>query len=193
MKKLNISPLYLIGLTTLIGFPLLAWAVVEIVRVWFNQYYPNQLIDMFHISHQYYYLIPVFTSVGIMFGLFVIWLTELEYFEKSLSKYKNLLSHYKLNTFLVVFLSVCAAVGEEIFFRGALQPIIGIWATSIFFVAIHGYFSIKDKRINIFAVLLTFFIALIGWAAQTYSIWLAIAAHFSYDLVLLFYYKHEQD
>jgi membrane protease YdiL (CAAX protease family) len=102
-----------------------------------------------------------------------------------------------LNTFYVIFLSVCAGVGEEIFFRGALQPLlifftnmhIGIWVTAIFFVAIHGYFSIKNKRVNIFAALLTLFIGLLGWASNEYTLWLAIAAHFSYDLVLLFYYK----
>jgi len=134
-------------------------------------------------------LIPISLSIGIVFGLFVIWLTELNYFEKSMSKYKNMLDGYNLNTFYVFFLSICAGVGEEIFFRGTIQPLIGIWATAIFFVAIHGYFSFKNFRINIFAILLTLFIALLGWGAKTYSLWLAIAAHFSYDLVLLFYYK----
>ncbi len=191
MKKLKLSPLYLVGLGTLIGFPLLAWGLIALVKIWFNDFYPEHISDIFKLSPQHYYLIPVFISIGILFGLIVIWLTELEYFEKSMAKYKNLLDHYELNTFLVIFLSVCAGVGEEIFFRGALQPIIGIWATSIFFVAIHGYFSFKDKRVNIFALMLTLFIALLGWASQTYSIWLAIAAHFSYDLVLLFYYFKE--
>ena len=191
MKKLKLSPLYLVGLGTLIGFPLLAWGLIALVKIWFNDFYPEHISDIFKLSPQHYYLIPVFISTGILFGLIVIWLTELEYFEKSMAKYKNLLDHYELNTFLVIFLSVCAGVGEEILFRGALQPIIGIWATSIFFVAIHGYFSFKDKRVNIFAIMLTLFIALLGWASQTYSIWLAIAAHFSYDLVLLFYYFKE--
>lgn len=192
MKKLKLSPLYLIGLGTLIGLPLLAWGLMALVRIWFNDFYPHQLLDIFNIEPSHYYLLTIFTSVGIIFGLIVIWLTELEYFEKSMSKYRNLLDNYKLTTLQVVFLSICAGVGEEIFFRGALQPILGIWVTSIFFVAIHGYFSIKDMRVNIFAVMLTLFIALLGWASQMYSIWLAVAGHFSYDLVLLFYYKNNQ-
>jgi hypothetical protein len=192
MKKLKISPLYLIGLGTLIGFPLLGWGLIFLVKIWFNNIYPNQLLDIFSIESTNYYLLPIFTSIGIVFGLIVIWLTELKYFEKSMSKYKNLLDNYKLNTVNVIFLSICAGVGEEIFFRGALQPILGIWATSVFFVAIHGYFSFKDMRVNIFAIMLTLFIGLLGWASQTYSIWLAIVAHFSYDLVLLFYYKNNQ-
>ena len=177
------------GIVTLLGFPLLAWGISELISVWFKDYYPNHIIDVFRLNKNFYYLIPIFISIGIFFGLIVIWLTELNYFEKSMSKYKNLLDNYELTTFLVIFLSVSAGVGEEIFFRGVLQPLIGVWLTSIFFVAIHGYFSLKDKRINIFAIMLTLFIALLGWASKNYSIWLAISAHFSYDLVLLFYYK----
>ncbi len=145
---------------------------------------------MFYSPELDFGLIPLFLSIGIIFGLFVIWLTELDYFEKSMEKYKNLLEDYKLTFFYVFFLSICAGVGEEIFFRGIIQPVFGIWITAFFFVAIHGYFSIKNRRINVFALLLTCFIALIGWSAKEYSIWLAISAHFSYDLVLLFYYKY---
>ncbi len=189
MKKILSSPLFLMGLATLVGFPLLAFGLVTLIQIWFPHIYPTPLISILKIRTSHFYLIPVFFSVGVFFGLIVIWLTELKYFEKSMSKYKNLLDNYDLNTPIILFLSLSAGVGEELFFRGALQPILGIWLTSIFFVAIHGYFSIKNKRINIFAVMLVLFIALLGWAAQNYSIWLAVTAHFSYDLVLLFYYK----
>ncbi len=184
----NINPLYVMGFVTLLGFPLLAWGVIELISIWWTDLYPKCLFDIFKFNPSYYYLLPIFISTGITFGLIVIWLTELNYFEKSMTKYKNLLDNYQLNTPLVIFLSVSAGIGEEVFFRGALQPIFGIWLTSVFFVAIHGYFSFKDMRINIFAIMLTLFIALLGWASQNYSIWLAISAHFSYDLVLLFYY-----
>lgn len=181
------------GLATLIAFPLIAWLLCFFLPDSFDL----EFWSMFKIDETSYYRLPVFLSIGILFGIFVIWMTELEYFEKSMGKYKSLLDNYSLNTFYVVFLSICAGFGEEVFFRGALQPliivlsnsVIGIWTTAIFFVAIHGYFSFKNKRVNIFAVLLTLFIGLLGWASYQYSLWLAIAAHFSYDLVLLFYYK----
>ena len=181
------------GLGTLVAFPLVGWLLLFFLP----ESWGLSFFDMFQIESQDYYLLPVFLSIGITFGLFVIWMTELNYFEESMAKYKNLLDNFKLNTFYVIFLSICAGVGEEIFFRGALQPLLGyfsnmwvaIWVTATFFVAIHGYFSYKNKRVNIFAVLLTLFIALLGWGAFKYSLWLAIFAHFSYDLVLLFYYK----
>ena len=181
--------LFFLGLFTLIAFPLFSWLVLFIIP----DSYKVSFHTMFQIKDSDYAFIPLFLSIGILFGLFVIWLTELDYFEKSMQKYKNLLGDYKLTLFYVFFLSMCAGVGEEIFFRGIVQPIIGIWLTAFLFVSIHGYFSIKNKRINIFALLLTVFIALIGWAAKEYSIWLAIVAHFSYDLVLLFYYKNTNE
>lgn len=185
--------LFWMGLGTLIVFPLVSWLLLFFLpESWGLSFW-----GMFSLDDTHYYLLPIFLSIGILFGLFVIWMTELDYFEESMAKYRNLLDNYELNTFYVVFLSICAGVGEEIFFRGTLQPLIGyfsttwisIWITAAFFVAIHGYFSIKNKRVNIFAVLLTLFIGLLGWAAQEYTLWLAIYAHFSYDLVLLFYYK----
>jgi len=177
--------LIFLGLGTLIAFPLLSWLLMFIIPNSFNVSFKT----MFHINESDYGFIPLFLAIGIMFGLVVVWLAELTYFEKSMERYKNLLKGYKLSVFYVFFLSICAGVGEEIFFRGVIQPIFGVWLTALFFVGIHGYFSIKIKRINIFALLLTCFIALLGWSSKEYSIWLAIAGHFSYDLVLLFYYK----
>ncbi|MBD3636871.1 MAG: CPBP family intramembrane metalloprotease [Crocinitomicaceae bacterium] len=175
------TSLWILGLATLIVFPLLA------LPIWY--FMDISLEEVFIVEQQQLYSIPNFLSAGIIFGLIVIWMTELEYFEESLSKYKNLLSNFKLNRFQVVFLSICAGVGEEIFFRGAVQPVLGIIATAFLFVAIHGYFSFKHPRVNIFASLLTLFIIFLGWAAREFTIYHAIAGHFSYDLVLLAYYR----
>lgn len=180
LKKL-VTSLWFLGLSTLIVFPLLAWPIF---------YFTGQTYtSLLSISWQQAFSIPTFISVGILFGLIVIWVTELPYFDRSLSKYRNLLSGLKINRFHAFFLSFCAGFGEEIFFRGAIQPLVGIWITAIFFVAIHGYFSLKNNALNIFAIGLTLFIALLGWAARDFTIWHAIAGHFSYDLVLLMYHR----
>jgi membrane protease YdiL (CAAX protease family) len=197
MKKLfEKYTLFWMGMGTLVAFPLVAFIILYFLPESFNL----SITGMFKITWRDAYLIPVFLSAGITFGLFVIWLTELDYFEESLAKYRNLLDNFKLSTFHVIFLSICAGVGEEIFFRGAMQPLINVFTnhwiaiiiTAFFFVAIHGYFSLKNRRVNLFAILLSSFIVLLGWSAKEYSLWLAIAGHFSYDLVLLFYYKRTQ-
>lgn len=159
LRKLNIHPLLLMGLLTLTLFPLLAWGITWLKGDSFIQLFTLNLADAIYI--------PAFISFGVIFGLFVIWMSELNYFEPSLSKYKNLLEQYSLTHFYVIFLSLSAGFGEEIFFRGEIQPLIGIIPTAIIFVAIHGYFSIKDFRVNIFAILLTIFICGLGWPLKT--------------------------
>ncbi len=182
MFKKEFNPLWLMGLLTLIGFPLLAWPVL-----WFQNL---EWESIFHFDKTLTGSLLIMMSVGLFFGLVMILLTDIPYFDKSLTRIKNRLANFKLNTFFVIFLSLAAGFGEEIFFRGAIQPLIGIYMTSIVFVAIHGYFSLKNMVINFFGVLLFIFISFIGYIAEAYSIWHAIAAHFSYDLVLLFYYKN---
>jgi membrane protease YdiL (CAAX protease family) len=36
-----------------------------------------------------------------------------------------------------VWISVCAAIGEEMLFRAALQPLLGLWITSVVFLVVH--------------------------------------------------------
>lgn len=81
---------------------------------------------------------------------------------------------------LALILSVSAAVGEEIFFRGALQPIFGNILTSVFFALLHTQSLISP------AVIILFFISLgLGWIRERYSTTAAIFAHFVYNFVQL--------
>jgi uncharacterized protein len=168
-------------LGTLVIFPLIAWPILYFSETEFWSIFDIELNDVFSI--------PTFLSAGIVFGLLVIWLTELPYFEDALSRYRNILKDIQISRFSAFFLSICAGFGEEVFFRGAIQPLLGIWVTAILFVGIHGYFSFKNWKVNIFSVSLTLFILLLGWAARDISIWHAIAGHFAYDLVLLMYHS----
>jgi membrane protease YdiL (CAAX protease family) len=36
-----------------------------------------------------------------------------------------------------VWISICAAIGEEMLFRAALQPLLGLWVTSVVFLVVH--------------------------------------------------------
>ncbi|MCG8573827.1 MAG: CPBP family intramembrane metalloprotease [Flavobacteriales bacterium] len=177
------SSLWVLGLGTLVIFPLLAWPVL-----YFSD---TSFWSIFEVSYEDLFSIPTFLSAGIIFGLMVIWMSELSYFEDSLARYRNILKDVRINRFSAFFLSVCAGFGEEIFFRGALQPLLGVIITAVLFVGIHGYFSIKNWKVNVFSISLTLFIMLLGWASREFSIWHAIAGHFSYDLVLLMYHARQ--
>lgn len=173
------SKLWFLGLVTLILFPLAAWPILH--------FQDKSFWNLFRIEGNDWYTLPAYTAYGIMFALIIIWFTEHPFFERSMNRYKNILSQFKLNYAYAFFLAICAGVGEEVFFRGAIQPLIGILLTAIIFVAIHGYFSFKVWKVNLFAVGLIAFITLIGYGAEKHTLWHAILPHFSYDFVLLVY------
>lgn len=87
----------------------------------------------------------------------------------------------------ILFYSFCAGVGEEILFRGAIQPFLGIWVTALLFVLLHGYISLKDLPKSIYGFFLVFVAAAFGYAFELMSIYTAMAAHFVYDVIMFSY------
>lgn len=81
---------------------------------------------------------------------------------------------------LAFAISFAAAVGEEIFFRGAVQPVFGLPLTSLFFALIHAQYTATPATLLIIAVGLV-----LGWVRQRYSTTAAIIAHFLYNFVQL--------
>lgn len=86
-----------------------------------------------------------------------------------------------INSLALVFVvSVSASIGEEIFFRGALQPVFGLVPTSLFFALSHAQYTLTPAALWIVVVSLVF-----GWLRQRTSTTSAIIAHFVYNFVPL--------
>jgi uncharacterized protein len=81
---------------------------------------------------------------------------------------------------LAMLLATSSAIGEEIFFRGALQPIFGNVLTSIFFTLLHSQVLLSPGILLIFVVSLG-----LGWLRQKHSTTAAIIAHFIYNFIQL--------
>lgn len=81
---------------------------------------------------------------------------------------------------LVLLLSGAAAVGEEIFMRGALQPVFGVVLTSAFFATLHAQYLFAPSMLFIFAVSVGF-----GLLRRRTSTTAAMIAHFVYNFVPL--------
>ena len=79
----------------------------------------------------------------------------------------------------VVALSVSAGVGEELAFRGVLQPRLGLWLTNLLFTSLHAWQYNLDGLVVIFAVGLV--MALVRKQYNTVS---AVLAHATYDFGL---------
>ena len=101
--------------------------------------------------------------------------------------YARMLGRFRLSFSEVLLISLCAGVGEEMLFRGAVQPFLGIPVTSILFVAIHGYLNPRDWRLSIYGIFMTAGIAWLGFLAESRGLLSAIVGHTIIDVYLLIY------
>jgi membrane protease YdiL (CAAX protease family) len=79
-----------------------------------------------------------------------------------------------------IAIALAAGIGEEILFRGALQPRLGIVAPALLFAVLHAQYAISLATLEIF--ILGIFLGLLRRRAGTTA---AIIAHSSYDMILL--------
>lgn len=85
------------------------------------------------------------------------------------------------NTLPLAFLiSISAAVSEEILFRGAVQPVFGLFLTSVLFAAFHSQYAFTPATLIILVIG-----AGLGWLRQRQNTTAAIMAHFVYNFVQL--------
>lgn len=99
------------------------------------------------------------------------------------------LKELKLNNTDIVQVSVVAGITEEILFRGAIQPIIGIWLTSLLFIGIHGYIRFKTIWHVVFTIFTFLLSMVLGWLFIYFGLVAAITAHAVYDLIVLWKFR----
>ena len=169
--------LYLFGWITIILFPLPAY-----LCLW---YFDNITFAQFLRLDQ---LLNIRTWIGVEFGIvyafFALLILQSPVFEKLPNKVEKMIQDMNLTTFDAFFLSICAGVGEELLFRVGVQHYLGIWATSIIFVAIHGYINPMNWRKSLYGLIVLPFVLILAYGYEHFGLWFCIGAHFSYDFVL---------
>ena len=76
----------------------------------------------------------------------------------------------------ILLLALFSAFGEEILFRGVIQPWLGLWATSLLFGLLHFPYRRSLIPWSFFALVLG---VVLGWMTLYYeSLWPAITLHF---------------
>jgi uncharacterized protein len=78
-----------------------------------------------------------------------------------------------------LILAIAAGIGEEVLFRGALQPVLGIWLTSLLFAVIHTQYGLSLATLLIFVVGF-----ILGLIRRRYNTTVAIILHAAYNFVL---------
>lgn len=91
----------------------------------------------------------------------------------------------KLSLPQIFFLALCSGIIEEIFFRAAMQPTVGIWITSIIFGAMHCPFS---KNLFFYPYVTAIIGLGLGWmfSASGEGLCAPVIAHVSINLVGLY-------
>lgn len=95
------------------------------------------------------------------------------------------LSDAKFTFFEGAQISFFAGAGEELLFRGAIQPLLGNTVTSIIFIGIHGYFKFRSPAHILFGVMMFGLSFMLGLLSQHIGLIAAMTAHAVYDLVML--------
>ena len=91
----------------------------------------------------------------------------------------------------IALISLAAGVGEELLFRGALQPWIASWTNPLIALAVVSLlFGLAHALSTSYFVLATIIGAYFGWLAMEYDDLVApIVAHGVYDFVAIMYVK----
>ncbi len=92
----------------------------------------------------------------------------------------------------IALISLAAGIGEELLFRGALQPWIASWTTPWTALAVVSLlFGLAHALSTSYFVLATLIGAYFGWLAMEFDDLVApIVAHAVYDFVALIYVRH---
>jgi hypothetical protein len=174
------------GLATLLLFPIPTLLV-------FNYYEKLPLLTLFEFKSFFSGYTLMGFEFGVIYAFLAILLMRASVFDTLSDRIEPIVRAMKLNLFEIIFLSFCAGFGEEILFRVGVQHYLGIWLTSILFIAIHGYFHPLNWRKSLYGLILLPFILIIAYAYQPFGLWFCIAAHFSYDLVLFLSMSGEKE
>jgi len=131
---------------------------------------------------------PVQAACGIVIGLLVtvpagVLINRVSSLDPLRRQLVDIVSRADLSGF-----SLCAGIGEEMLFRGALQPLLGIGLTSVIFTALHartGGFQSMNRMKAVYALIVLLISMLLGTVFTQIGLIAAIIMHIVIDLIAL--------
>jgi membrane protease YdiL (CAAX protease family) len=176
--------LFGLGLFTIVGFSLLGWLLISVFQ-------GRELGEVLTDRYRSY---PLQMRDGLLYGavasMNILWLLYHAILEAPRNFFTQLIKRFRINLFDVFFLSICAGVGEEMLFRGAIQHWLGIWITAILFIALHGYLDPRDWRISLYGLLMVVIVAGLGYLFERSGLVAAMTAHAVIDIAIFISLKY---
>ncbi len=169
---------FILGIITLLGFSGIGAIIIEYVH-------NRPFVSIFEQKTDYYFQVLTGIAYGILMSLIAWKVAKSNFLSQVRNHFARFIQDLGLKTYEIVFISFCAGVGEEILFRGSIQPLLGIWVTALIFVALHGYLNPFNWRLSIYGIFMFFIAAGFGYLYEYIGLVSAISAHFAIDVVLL--------
>lgn len=169
---------WLLGLVTLLFFGVGGWYLLTAVQ-------GRDMAGVLLGPETWIWHAGVGLGIGLAAGWLAKWFVERPWQAPVLDGYARLIAPLMAHPVDRLFVSVCAGVGEELFFRGAVQHWLGVPLTAVLFVAIHGYLDPRDRRRSAYGLLLTGIMIGIGHVAAHHGLLAPMVAHAVIDIILL--------
>lgn len=170
---------FLLGMITLLGFGIGGILII-------TYFQDLSFLEIWRRGDSIFLQLGRGSLAGLVASGIALFIISRKFFAKEKAFYYGLIGKLSLTPSGIIFLSLCAGIGEEIFFRAAIQPFLGIGMTSFLFVLLHGYLTPKNLRLTVYGLVLTLIIIGFGYLFELSGLIAAITAHAVFDLVLLF-------
>ncbi len=89
----------------------------------------------------------------------------------------------------IIFLSLSSGWGEELFFRGALQPLLSLIPTSLVFAFLHSGYKLHHAIPRQYFLIATTLGLVLGILTQYIGLVSAMVFHTVWNMATLFYFK----
>lgn len=167
-----------LALITLFGFSGLGMLLIGLFQ-------DNTFAQVFFAGWPWWQQIGIGLGYGAISAGIAYWLIQRKFMRELSVVYAGMFNAMELSFQDILFISLSAGVGEEILFRAGIQPFLGLWLTSVLFVAIHGYLDPRNWRMFLYGSVMTLLIAGIGLLFDTVGLISCMVAHFTIDVLLL--------
>ncbi len=147
---------------------------------------PTVLVEGQPIAAQIGWGITFGLAISVPFAVIVFFVPLFSSFRRQLL---DLVSRLDLEALNPLWISLSAGIGEELLFRGALQPIVGLWwASSIFTLAHFGSGQFRSMNWQKLIYATSVFIAglFLGYVFLKFGLIAAIVTHATVDVISLF-------
>lgn len=170
--------LYALAIFTLLVFTAIGWAIVHFGQ---NRSLTELLMGNMCVEQQLCYGI----GYGTGFALFMASLLSFRFFSPVRAYFSLLFAQDTIRWYDIIIIAASAGIGEEILFRGGIQPYLGVWLTSVLFIFVHGYLSLSRLSWFAMGLVLVVMSAGLGYFAHYLGLASAIAAHMVYDWLII--------